>query len=49
MGFIEPIILLRNGYSSNSPTIKCKVDISTGVGNPDWGQNLIKNILFLRY
>lgn len=30
-------IYLRNGYSSNSPTIKCKVKIEKGYGKPEWG------------
>ena len=30
-------ILLRNGYSKNSPTIKCEVEITTGYGKFEWG------------
>ena len=30
-------ILLRNGYSKNSPTIKCLVNILTGYGKEEWG------------
>lgn len=30
-------VLLRNGYSKNSPTIKCRVDIEIGIGKPEWG------------
>lgn len=30
-------IILRNGYSKNSRSIKCRVSISIGYGNLDWG------------
>lgn len=30
-------IILKNGYSKNSPSLKCKVSISIGKGNPKWG------------
>lgn len=30
-------IIFRNGYSNNSPSIKCKVSISIGCGKPEWG------------
>ena len=30
-------VLFRNGYSSNSPTIKCKVSIYQDYGVPSWG------------
>ena len=30
-------ILLRNGYSSTSPTVKCVVTVRTGVGKEKWG------------
>ena len=30
-------ILLRNGYSKNSPTVKCYVRIKVGYGKPEWG------------
>lgn len=30
-------ILFRNGYSKNSPSIKCEVEINQGIGNPEWG------------
>ena len=30
-------IILRNGYSSDSPSIKCKVLITKGYGKPEWG------------
>jgi len=28
---------LRNGYSATSPTLKVKVRVEKGAGNPDWG------------
>ena len=30
-------ILFRNGYSSNSPTIKCGVILTKGYGKEEWG------------
>ena len=30
-------VILRNGYSSNSPQIKCYVKIEKGYGKPEWG------------
>lgn len=30
-------ILLRNGYSKNSPTLKCYVKINVGYGKTEWG------------
>lgn len=30
-------IILRNGYSSNSPSIQCYVRIKKGYGKPEWG------------
>lgn len=30
-------ILLRNGYSKNSPTLKCYVQINEGYGKSEWG------------
>ena len=30
-------IIFRNGYSSTSPKIKCKVSLSRGEGKPEWG------------
>ena len=33
----EEKIILRNGYSSNSPSIKCKVLITKGYGKEEWG------------
>ena len=30
-------IIFRNGYSKNSPMIKCNVDIYKGYGKKEWG------------
>lgn len=30
-------IIFRNGYSKNSPKIKCKVKVKKGYGKPEWG------------
>ena len=30
-------IIFRNGYSSNSPSIKCRVKINKGYGKEEWG------------
>ena len=30
-------IILRNGYSYNSPSLKCKVAVSIGTGFEGWG------------
>lgn len=30
-------VIFRNGYRKDSPEIKCKVHISKGYGNPEWG------------
>lgn len=30
-------ILLRNGYASDSPTLRCKVSVSIGTGKKEWG------------
>ena len=34
---MQPYILFRNGYRKDSPTIKCKVVITRGQGNQEWG------------
>ena len=33
----EHYVLFRNGYRSDSPTIKCKVRVKVGTGKPEWG------------
>ena len=41
-------ILLRNGYSNNSPTIKCRVIIEKGYGKEEWGAEPNKMYYVLR-
>lgn len=41
-------IILRNGYSNNSPSIKCKVSISIGCGKPEWGAEPNKEYYVLK-
>ena len=40
--YYNPIdeIIFRNGYSKNSPSIKCKCEISMDYGNPEWGARI---------
>ena len=33
----EFMIILRNGYSKNSPKIKCNVTVQIGEGKEEWG------------
>lgn len=40
--------LFRNGYSSNSPTIKCQIEITTGIGKPEWGAEPNKEYYILK-
>lgn len=30
-------VIFRNGYKSDSPSIKCKVEVNKGYGKPEWG------------
>lgn len=50
VGFIpvEDEIVFRNGYSSNSPSIKCKVEIRTGPGKEEWGAEPNKEYYVLK-
>lgn len=41
-------ILFRNGYSKNSPTIKCKVKINVDYGNPEWGAEIGQTYFVLK-
>ena len=41
-------IIFRNGYSSNSPSIKCEVEISTGFGKEEWGAEPNKEYFILK-
>ena len=49
-GFIpvEDEIVFRNGYSSNSPSIKCKVEIRKGTGKEEWGAEPNKEYYVLK-
>lgn len=44
----EEYVLFRNGYASNSPTIKCKVYIRYGYGKPEWGAEPNKEYYVLK-
>lgn len=35
--YLDRTVIFRNGYSSNSPSIKCMVSINIGFGKPEWG------------
>lgn len=41
-------ILLRNGYSNNSPSIKCNIVLSKGYGKPEWGAEPNKEYYVLK-
>ena len=41
-------ILLRNGYSNNSPSIKCNIELSKGYGKQEWGAELNKEYYILK-
>ena len=41
-------VIFRNGYSKNSPSIKCKVDITTGPGKKEWGAEPNKKYYVLK-
>ena len=41
-------ILLRNGYSKTSPTIKCKVTIDINYGYTGWGAEIGKTYFVLK-
>lgn len=45
---IEKEIILRNGYSSDSPSIKCNILITKGNGRPEWGAILGKEYYILK-
>ena len=33
----EKIVILKNGYSNNSSSIKCKCKLKVGQGKEEWG------------
>lgn len=41
-------VIFRNGYSKNSPTIKCKVEIKIGTGKEKWGAEPNKEYYVLK-
>ena len=41
-------VIFRNGYSKNSPQIKCKVKIFTGIGKEEWGAEPNKEYYVLK-
>ena len=41
-------IIFRNGYSKNSPSIKCEIEITTGFGNEKWGAESNKEYYILK-
>ena len=48
--YYNPIreIIFRNGYSKNSPSIKCKVEITEGYSKEKWGAEPNKMYYVLR-
>ena len=47
-GKMEHEIFLRNGYSSKSPTIKCKIKVVVGTGKEEWGAETNKEYYVLK-
>ena len=45
---VATYILLRNGYSKNSPAIKIRCFINKGYGNPEWGAEPNKEYYVLK-
>ena len=45
---VNKYILLRNGYSRNSPTLKCYVKINVDYGKPEWGAEPNKEYYVLK-
>ena len=41
-------IIFRNGYSKNSPSIKCEVEIRRGYGKSEWGAESNKKYYVLK-
>lgn len=41
-------VIFRNGYSKNSPSIRCEVEISIGYGKPEWGAEPNKKYYVLK-
>ena len=45
---IEFTVLFRNGYSRNSPQIKCKCTLDKGFGKEEWGAEKGKEYYILK-
>lgn len=43
----KAVIMLRNGYSKNSPSIDCLVSLKVGEGKQEWGAEPNKNYYIL--
>lgn len=41
-------IILKNGYSKNSPQVQCRVKIRIGQGKEEWGAEKRKRVLHTR-
>lgn len=41
-------VIFRNGYSKNSPSIRCEVEVSIGYGKPEWGAEPNKEYYVLK-
>ncbi len=41
-------VLFRNGYSKNSPSMKCNIELTLGKGKPEWGANPYKTYYVLK-
>lgn len=46
--FMQCPVRFRNGYRSNSPYIDAQIEISVGVGRPEWGAEPNKKYYVLR-
>lgn len=41
-------VIFRNGYSKNSPSIKCNIELSKGYGKEEWGAESNKKYYVLK-
>lgn len=42
------VIIFRNGYGKDRPSIKCKTNIRVGQGKEEWGAEKRKRVLYSR-
>lgn len=42
------VVKFRNGYSNNSPSFDCLVQLTSGVGKPEWGAEPEKEYYILK-